>query len=498
MIGQTAVRATAFITALLWIRATTAAATPNHTPPAPDALWTSELSREFQHFDEGTAWPVAERKAYGELLGSEHCDWLLAPTQVQLQGFGREERSAITAMLAQTLADAGVVVPNTFLVERALGDGRRSLRPDSIGALAQRVGAANMILPFVGHDGGGHLTLTLGVYRKTSASAASFPQQPQWFTWSGIQFSDEIAPVVAVAGLRTEILKSMGFPATGGTNEPPVSKPFVLPSSPEELQAPERTTGALNKAAGLAVLAVVAPPVTRGAERLYERSLLAALRAPDSPEQRFLNAYALFRLGLRPNALHVLRTGSPSAALAALTALVNGNLPGTGALVQQTSGYQRFILEFELHDLSRVYGHDEAKALPAVLHGLAARSDWWANLVNARWDYYRPWANMDSVPLKNLLDRHYPIPGQSLKDIITAHRVTPGQSVTEADIQVSVLQHVRSVLISDRSSLCCVHALEQVNALDLLSIVESWSTVPIMRSIDLVLSTRGLPEQALE
>ena len=414
-----------------------------------------------------------------------------------MQGFGVAERSAITALLAQDLADAGIAAPNTFLVERALGDGHRELRPDTIDALAQQIGASNLILPYAGHDGTGRLTLTLVVYRKSSLKTPLASQMPHWFTWSSIKYSDEYEPITAVASLHAEIIQSLGLSTVRAPAVPAASKPFAFSASPEALVAVERTAVPLDNAATLAVLAVTAPPASRGADRLYERALLAALGAPDTPEQRFLKAYALFRLGMRPNALQVMQGGVQSPAILALRAIVNGNLTGTEALIQRTSGYQRFILEFELHDVASWYGHGAGRAPPALLMALTAKSDWWATLIRARWDIYSG-ADIESASLKHLLDRHYPLAGQSLQDLIDGHAITPGQRLTEADIQIAVAQHIRGALMREQTAICCLRSSELANSLDLLSVIESWSQWQVVRSIDRDLSTLGLPEQALE
>jgi hypothetical protein len=482
---------------LMMLTAAACWAAPTSAPPMRDALWSPEFATSLKQLDQVAAWPIAERKAYADLVAGAHTDWLLAPTQVQMRGFGVAERSAVTAMLAQDLADAGIIVPSTFLVERALGDGHRVLAPEAIDALAQKVGAANIILPYIGQDGAGHLTLSLVVYRKSTLSTPMASQIPRWFTWKGIGFSDEAPPLVAIAGLRGEILQSLGFTTPSATEALASAKSFVIPASPEALVAQDKPTPVLDNAAALAIFAVLTPPTTRGSDRLYERTLLAALRAPASPEQRFLTSYALFRLGMRPNALRILE-GDHSAALTALKAVVNGNLTGTDALVRRTSGYQRFILEIELHDLACWYQHDASGALPKNLSDLSARSDWWATLIQARWNDYTPGADLDSRSLKTLLDRHFALPGQSLEDMIAGRAITPGLRLTEADVQMSVLQHVRGVLARDQASLCCLHSPLQVNVLDLLSVVEAWSTWQVIRSIDLDLDMRDSPEQALQ
>jgi hypothetical protein len=468
---------------------------PSHAPPVPDIAQGVIFKNDLARYAKESAWQATERKAFSELFTDQHFQWLVAPAQVQKQGFDRAERSMMSAMLVRALADAGAGVPDSYLIDRALGEGRRTLGLETIDSLAKRVGATNVVLPYVGHDESEQLTLTLVVYRKLDPNESILEQPPTYLTWSGVKLSDDIAPTVAVANLLPEILENLGVAARTPDQRPTPARPFDLPSSPEQLLAPAGAVDPIADAARFAVLGSIAPPGTRGAERLFERAVLAASGGADTSEQAFLRAYALFRLGLRQAAMHAL-LGRTSPAATALTAILNGNLTGTQELVQRTSGYQRLILEIELHDLARQYGHDEAKSLPPFLATLVTHSESWKLLINIRWNYLKPWSNQDNVGLKRLLDRIYPVPGHSLEDLVAAHRETPGQDLTWYDIQLSVQQHIRGLMVSEHSALCCLRLPERPNPWDLLSVIASWSEERLIRAIDTELSLRGLPADA--
>ncbi|HWX33018.1 MAG TPA: hypothetical protein VNZ53_37010 [Steroidobacteraceae bacterium] len=240
----------------------------------------------------------------------------------------------------------------------------------------------------------------------------------------------------------------------------------------------------------------LAPPWKRDSERLFERCLLLARQSPDTAQQRFLLAYALFKLNLRTAADQVLR-GQLAPAPIALRAIIDGNLTGTARLASKSTGHERLILEFELHDLSVAYNHvGEAELpLPPALMVLSKGSDSWAILLHQRWDISRR-TPKDNVPLKRLLDKFYPIDGQSLIDLAAAHKATPGAGLTEWDLQLMVHRHVRELMVDKSASWCCSRGQGLPAPWDYVSVIEAWSDENLFHDVDYQLSFLGLPEKA--
>ena len=84
-------------------------AAPSRTPPAPDIAKTVFFTNRLTHDPKESVWAAADRKAFTDLLGGQRCEWFVAPTQVQKEGFDRAERSMMSALIGQALADTGII-----------------------------------------------------------------------------------------------------------------------------------------------------------------------------------------------------------------------------------------------------------------------------------------------------------------------------------------------------------------------------------------------------
>ena len=115
-----------------------------------------------------SAWPNDEKQAYAALLSGTHYDWFVAPIQIRENGFARADRSMMNAELARALEVRDRAVPDSYLVERALGDGQRQIPLHEIDVLSSRVGATTVLVPTVEHDHAGKINVKVDVYRKTS------------------------------------------------------------------------------------------------------------------------------------------------------------------------------------------------------------------------------------------------------------------------------------------------------------------------------------------
>ena len=470
-------------------------AQPTHAPPISDVANAALLPSDFSRYADAPTWAEGEKNAFTALFKGSRYEWLVAPVQVQQQGFDRPERSLMTAELTHAFAECGLSLPDPYLLQRALGEGSRRISLNDIDRFAQVVGAKNIVVPFVGHNESNSMILTLGIFRKPDVATSIFTVRPIYLTVSDRQFSDEIAPIEVFAAALPELLSGIGL-QTSSHPQPgnSTTKLGQLPDAPEMLAAPH-PVGSLADAARFAVFGEIAPPRTRGSERLFERSLLAARRAPQTAEQRFLNAYALFRLNLRPAAMRILQSGS-SPGIVALKAIVNGNLTGTETLVHRASGYERLILEIELNDLAHAYGHAEQRPLPPPLVALSSRSPTWQALLEPRWNYSNTNHDLSNVALKRVLDRIYPLEGESLDELLAAHAAAPGMPATASYVELTVHEHIRHLMTTRRGAWCCSSVAERPNPWDFVSLIESWSEVNLVRAVGYELFILGLPKDA--
>jgi hypothetical protein len=471
--------------------ATTSVAAPSLLPPHEDVA-TRLLDRRIAPGVANLPPTVKrEREAFTELLSGSY-DWAVMPFRVQDAGVDRAQRSMMARILARALADRGLSVADPGLLERAAGEDRRVAPAQNSAELFEHLGARNVVAGYVGHDERGRLRITLSVERAPSQGVGGGP----FVTWSDLPFSVEIPPMEAFRARLPEILDALHVGGTPRANQTARAEAFEFPESPSGLVA---TPGAnaLDDAIRLLILATLAPHNSRAAERLFERSLLSLPSHGESTGVAFVRASSLFHLNLRPAALMALQD-SHSPGIDGLREILNGNVPGTRELVQKTTGYQRFVLEFELQDLGLQYHSDVHNPLPAILATLASRSAGWATLIDQRWYAADAWHARSNGPLKDFLDHAYPVPGLSLRDVIDGLAATPGQEPTWTDVEVSVRNHIRRLMADQRLRWCCVGGFTRPYDWDLLAVIEAWSDENLRYAVVKRGRLQGLPAEALQ
>ena len=391
----------------------------------------------------------SERHSYAMLLAGGPYDWVIPPFRVQRAGVDVAQRSIMAAYLSRALAERGLTVADPNLVARAFGEDRALSETPTFYGLTKQLDARNLLIGYVGHDEHGHLVLTLSVERQPGSAVAP----NALMTWKDVDFSDEMPPALAIRARLPEILQALGVHGSGHATVSVGASKFQLPISPTGLVGAPRGDP-LDSAIRLAILGALAPPNTRGADRLFEQALTSVPDTPASQDAAFVRAYALFRLNLRPAALRAI-ANSRTPGANALREIVNGNATGMAAIVHRSAGYQRLILEIELHDLVVNYNRNDRQPMPVTLAKLAERDPSWDALLSGRWEVGNPWATRSNLELKVVLDRAYPISGIALADIAASGDATPGQTPQWTDVELSVYNHVRRLLADSSKLWCC-------------------------------------------
>ena len=263
-----------------------------------------------------SAWPNDEKQAYAALLSGTHYDWFVAPIQIRENGFARADRSMMNAELARALEVRDRAVPDSYLVERALGDGQRQIPLHEIDVLSSRVGATTVLVPTVEHDHAGKINVKVDVYRKTSGSASIETTSPAQTISLSRNYIDALAPIDAFDELLPDMMTALSVGPKAPLTSNETGKTLTLPETPKNLATAE-AGNLVSNAARLCVMGELAPPGRRDSERLYERCLLMARLSPDGAQQRFLVAFASLKLNHRAAAVQVLR-GQRAASLVAL------------------------------------------------------------------------------------------------------------------------------------------------------------------------------------
>ena len=425
--------------------------------PKDDVLHSIEVKSGLTLSLPASPWRQEESQLFTDLLRTRPADVLVVPFEVQDRGFDRIERSLMTADFASAVSRrAQTHVANPYVVARALGEGERRYQTLDVLRLADAVKARVLIRGYVGHDGHGRLTLTLTVQQRTSTDHPWDARPAFRRDWTDLPFSDQDLPFKVVHRLQSEMLALVHLDSTGASPQPPEqhggdSLPtWSLPQQPSDLVATQ-ANDSVSAAARFAILAALAPQnYERTRERFAERGLLLmGNTSHKSPDVDFLQSYLLHLLHRRPAAIAALGE-TQSAATVGLRAVLDGNLDSLQAAVAQSPPpLESLLLEFELCDLELEYGGtcDHSK-LPQA-SSVARISRAWSSLITYRLTDVSSWDAQSNAEIKSLLDVGFPIRGSSLRDLSQAAVVVSDGYSDESAIDLSVIRHVRKILLSD-------------------------------------------------
>ena len=445
-------------------------------------------------------WRQEESQLFADALRARPADILVIPFEVQDRGFDRIERSLMTNEFAAALyRQSRRHVVNPYLVARALGDGQRRFQWLDVLHLADALKARMLIRGYVGHDGHGHLTLTLTVQQRDSA-VGPWNLAPATRSWIAQPFSDEDLPNRVVRRLQPEMLAFVHLaPTSVASASSPAGTgwPWPLPPSPADLVG-AHATEPVSAAARFAVLAALAPlNAERTRERLAERGMqLLDETADDSPRCRFLRSYFLHLLHRRPAALAALGD-SEIPASAGLRAVLNGNLDRLEASVAQSPPpLEALLLEFELCDLKLEYGGSCEHSKLTEVANVERLSRAWQILLSNRLSNLSSWEVQSNAEIKNLLDEAFPIRNYRLGDLARAAIVVGPGSPDSTPIDLSVVRHVRKILAS--SEPLPLDVTEFPNRLDYLDLLEGLGESNLLKALTRTGFMQGLTGDALQ
>ena len=388
-----------------------------------------------------SAWIENDRAQFTKLLHGANVELFIAPVQVRDFGLDRSSRSLMTGELTAAFAASDTQQPlNSYLVQRALGDGLRKIDVAELIALANQTGARKRLIVSAGHDQKSNLLVTLKWAERTLPHGFWSIDKVRHFTFAlgPTETAAEVFRTKAIPEIATETgLKVIVSPER---RETPRFAKF-----PDDLTSAIASAAQhpLNESMVYQVLGTLAPArPERARERLFEQSLIAIQRLSSAdPAARLLRARATFYLHSRPAALAIL--GRPTnGAERALHAFFNGNLPEMEKAVASVDNeVLRIMLEMELQDLRRIYRLPIKDVVPAYVVTALQKRPEWQTLVKRRLGELDPWSVQSNIDLKLLLDQTMPIIGIDLEGMVRGRRAL-NKEVDEVELGMSALEHI--------------------------------------------------------
>ena len=222
-------------------------------------------------------WLTTERATYAAVLENAKAQTLVVPFQVQGLALDRVERSLMSMDLSYEIGAATPVADPT-LVARALGEGARRYTTSAILDLARRMGARKVVIPFVGHDGNGSMTLSIQIQDLAFDPQGAHVLKTEQHDWRSIAFTDEKPPFLQFHELLPRVMTSFSLTPARHKQARSVdstTNPLAVGRTPAELLA---ATG-MSPSAKLSILGALESPVAeRAQERLFARALIDSLR----------------------------------------------------------------------------------------------------------------------------------------------------------------------------------------------------------------------------
>jgi len=448
-----------------------------------------------------SAWLVGEKEFYRKLLEHTHADILVAPLQINVWGFDRGTRAAMSADLAVAVESAHLgKVLDPFLATKALGDGQREYTREELYALADAVGANRIIFGAAGHDYQGKMSITL-----LSQLRSTHPTRSQ-LDWSApivsqavenIVLDDDHPAVDNFAKAYPGMLKLLGITVNLANGTPAQLELAHLPDSPLDLV--KNRTNSAQSAYTLLLLGMLTPDHIEHVRECFAAKafLITSKMSPQSPEYKALRARAYMMLGYRVAALRALATPD-TLEEQELQAVLNGNLPTVRSLgPKETNPLKRLIDALDENrievDFGVTTGSESAKSIgkleiPSIWRYLATRA---ATDPDA-------WSTWNNAQLKSLLDHEFPSKGFTVKDIVQGSAAVGSVDKIETSIDLSVFNHARQYLADHPPEATAPLASLSPSGLDYLQLLAAIGDDNLIRHLHKLTSMQGLPQESLE
>jgi len=441
------------------------------------------------------SWATAERALFAEIATLGKYDILVAPVQSDGYAVDRVSRSLLAAHLADELGRRGLRVPNPYVVQRALGEGLRTLNPMDIAAFGEKLGVPRIVALAVSHDRDAKLHVSVTVFATSAGTALLRPSAPQRL--APVDLPEGVHPVEAARTVLPQVLRALAVDAPARPRAKKDLAPARMPASPAAALA---ATEPVALATSLQVMASLVPPSApeRARERLYEQALLAALELPDDhPTAALFRARAWRELGSRIAALRALGK-APRPDVLAFREILNGNLPEASAAAAKVADpVPRFLLEIDVQVLKAAYGVAGADAPGPALERLLAEYPAWAPLVRQRIAEYGDWGGGSPLLPWQLLETDLPVKGAPMADHLRGMQVI-GRAPDAAAVAKGTLTHLRRVRKEDRALHACLDAAVACTRAAYTDLIESVLLSNLYRSIYKRGNLQGLYDAALD
>jgi hypothetical protein len=446
-------------------------------------------------------WITSEQHFYEQLLNGKHYEVLVAPFQVDGNGFDRATRLLMTEELSAAIERAGLgKVADPYVMWKVFGAGRRAIDVNDIYRIANLVGARRVIWGAAGQEGAKKMHLKVVSQELNAAQSQAGPTLPTSpHSFDDIAIGAENSPLDAFEANLPALLSAMGIHESAASAAIPAADvgSAELPATPLTLFM--QSSNPQHDAAVYALLYALTPAqVELTREYFAVRAYLASAQlARSSEDYRLLRARSLMMLGYRPAALRTL--GSPQTPdEQELLAVLNGNLPEARSQAAKSQNpLLRLIERLDITRMAQDYGVLSTQAALEDIKQLGLPGQVWPFLAARAASEADPWAQYDDAALKGLLDHEFPDKGYSLQDLVTGQVAQGNPQKLRSAVELSVFNHARHVLAANAGSWCCDMPASAARPMDYLALLSGIADDNLIRRVNFEVIIQREPAEAL-
>ena len=438
-------------------------------------------------------WLLTERNTASNTLRGRRADILVTPVQGGENTFDAIERSLITHLITDAIANStSSVVANSSFVIRYLGLNRYHYSQDEINEIANASGANSIVTIQASYEEIGSFTLTANVIDKVRQSTVRSRE------WTNLSFSDDEPPVVAIRKILDELVE---FSAGAKLSLKPRRFDLDIENMMFGESIDDFTSAAqespLASAAYLQLLGMLHPRGSFNESRndLFERSLVELYKvSPGSPNYNYLLARAFAYLDRRPAAISII--GKPNDIYErALLAALNGDLPTLRNEIALMP-----ISAFSLmswRDLLEIESRYRDQRVYEELEQFYSLSQAWGPFIYRSLIDSSLWANFSPLTPKVGLDLLLPTKVSTAESFLASSSATD-EIPSEKDLSELLWEHIGELEVREFPDWAKDPSISiRPSRFDVVNLARSVGTANHLRRIEDHLSKRGSAEAAI-
>ena len=447
-----------------------------------------------------SSWLESEKDFFRNILQNSNYDVLIVPFQTDKNGIDRTGRFLMGWLLAMEIEKTtGLSVAPVNLVSLALGSHSRYIADREVYNFARQLKVKRIIWGYAGYNQKKpntprYLSFTIVTQKEKPFYTTASSQSKRW---DNLKMDGSILPSELFAAKLPEVMHFLNIQANRLIEVSPLLRcpNMAVPATPLKL-IEDKSSNPIQHAYYLQLLGSLVPRQSEFQRSyLFIRSLMALNHVnPASPDYRLLVSRALYHLDRRPAALRILDVPR-DAAEKALQELLNGNFPDMQHEVDQIEkGIKKILAEIELAELQNTYLGNYQNL---DIDNLTQSYPGWEFFLTTRLKGLDLWETQSNLSLKSVLDKDFPIPGNTLEGWLKGTMAANGLQDRKIDGELLFVEHIQQILEKERTHITTLGEKSAPNRFDYLVLLKGIGEANLINRVQFITDIQCRPDAGL-